>query len=42
MMFQEKDTDEPDHVMKIPMPAILKKQLVDDWEFIQAGKVILD
>ncbi|CAM6125996.1 unnamed protein product [Calypogeia fissa] len=37
---EEKDTDEPDHVMKIPMPAVLKKQLVDDWELIQSGKSI--
>ncbi|KAL3697628.1 hypothetical protein R1sor_011704 [Riccia sorocarpa] len=37
---EEKDTDEPDHVMKIPIPAVLKKQLVDDWELIQSGKSI--
>jgi mortality factor 4-like protein 1 len=31
---QDKDIDEPDQVMKIPLPSTLKKQLVDDWEFI--------
>ncbi|KAG6550995.1 hypothetical protein Mapa_007611 [Marchantia paleacea] len=37
---EEKDADEPDQVMKIPLPAVLKKQLVDDWELIQSGKSI--
>ncbi|KAL2644598.1 hypothetical protein R1flu_012185 [Riccia fluitans] len=34
------ETDEPDNLMKIPIPAVLKKQLVDDWELIQSGKSI--
>ena len=39
-LFQDRDTDEPDQVMKIPLPGALKKQLVDDWEFVtQHGKV---
>ncbi|KAL2641785.1 hypothetical protein R1flu_009372 [Riccia fluitans] len=37
---EEKETDEPDNLMKIPIPAVLKKQLVDDWELIQSGKSI--
>ncbi|BBN03313.1 mortality factor 4-like protein 1 [Marchantia polymorpha subsp. ruderalis] len=37
---EEKDADEPDQVMKIPLPPVLKKQLVDDWELIQSGKSI--
>eukprot|EP00250_Pteridium_aquilinum_P034886 c8265_g1_i1 orf=374-1294(-) len=38
---EDRDTDEPEQVMKIPLPGTLKKQLVDDWEFVtQLGKLI--
>ena len=40
LIWQDRDTDEPDQVMKIPLPGTLKKQLVDDWEFVtQLGQV---
>ena len=34
LIWQDKDTNEPDQVMKIPLPGTLKRQLVDDWEFV--------
>ncbi|KAI5059453.1 hypothetical protein GOP47_0025772 [Adiantum capillus-veneris] len=38
---EDRDADEPEQVMKIPLPGTLKKQLVDDWEFVsQLGKLI--
>eukprot|EP00249_Psilotum_nudum_P014093 c24663_g1_i1 orf=781-1515(-) len=38
---EDKDVEEPDQVMKIPLPGTLKKQLVDDWEFVtQLGKLV--
>lgn len=38
---EDRDTDEPEQVIKIPLPGILKKQLVDDWENVtQLGKLI--
>ncbi|MCO5567078.1 hypothetical protein L7F22_020763 [Adiantum nelumboides] len=38
---EDRDADEPEQMMKIPLPGTLKKQLVDDWEFVsQLGKLI--
>lgn len=40
-VIEPKDAEEPDQVLKISLPGMLKKQLVDDWEFItQMGKLI--
>ncbi|KAL4190458.1 hypothetical protein AMTRI_Chr07g75750 [Amborella trichopoda] len=38
---EEKDADSPEKHVKIQFPASLKKQLVDDWEFVtQLGKLV--
>ncbi|KAF8410129.1 hypothetical protein HHK36_002651 [Tetracentron sinense] len=40
-MMQEKDTMSVEKLMKIQIPSTLKKQLVDDWEFVtQLGKLV--
>lgn len=40
-VVEAKDSDDPDHPLKISLPGTLKKQLVDDWEFItQMGKLV--
>lgn len=39
--LEAKDSDEHDQLLKISLPGTLKKQLVDDWEFItQMGKLV--
>ncbi|KAJ7525268.1 hypothetical protein O6H91_17G043500 [Diphasiastrum complanatum] len=38
---EDKEGEEAEHLLKLQMPGILKKQLVDDWELIsQLGKLI--
>uniref|UniRef100_A0A0C9S236 TSA: Wollemia nobilis Ref_Wollemi_Transcript_21891_1550 transcribed RNA sequence n=1 Tax=Wollemia nobilis TaxID=56998 RepID=A0A0C9S236_9CONI len=38
---EEKDGESPEKVVKIPLPTTLKKQLVDDWDFVtQLGKLV--
>lgn len=40
-VVEAKDSEEPEQVLKISLPGTLKKQLVDDWEFItQMGKLV--
>ncbi|KAK9109311.1 hypothetical protein Sjap_017371 [Stephania japonica] len=40
-MKQEKDTISDDKHVKIPIPPQLKKQLIDDWNFVtQLGKLV--
>lgn len=40
-VVESKDSEEPDHPLKISLPGTLKKQLVEDWEFItQMGKLV--
>lgn len=39
--IEDRDADDLDQVMKIPLPGTLKKQLVDEWESVtQLGKLI--
>ena len=41
LLVEAKDSEEPDHSLKISLPGTLKKQLVEDWEFItQMGKLV--
>lgn len=38
---EAKSPEEPDHALKIPLPGTLKRQLVEDWEFVtQMGKLV--
>ncbi|XP_043712843.1 protein MRG1-like isoform X1 [Telopea speciosissima] len=38
---EEKDTESMEKLVKIQIPSTLKKQLIDDWEFVtQLGKVV--
>ncbi|XP_057859653.2 protein MRG1 [Cryptomeria japonica] len=38
---EEKDGESPEKIIKIHLPTTLKKQLVDDWEFVtQLGKLV--
>ncbi|KAG0555798.1 hypothetical protein M758_11G003100 [Ceratodon purpureus] len=40
-VVEAKDSDDADPLLKIALPGTLKKQLVEDWEFItQMGKVV--
>lgn len=40
-VVEAKDSDEHDQLLKISLPGTLKKQLVEDWEFItQMGKLV--